>query len=926
MSWQLHLELLKEKIIQKYGHEVTDHAECSDLAHKVCIDTRKQLSASTIKRMFGLIKSNTNLSKHTLNVFALYVGYKDWDNFLKINNLSSDHFWNKFNYLNEITSKILLIEFDRNATIKDVNEVVEKFLATKRADLIGKKYSTIFNKSSENDVFADLQKYKKYSRIISATIKEKNNLLAEYFYPIFTNENTLAKVFYLAFLIDNSELDINISTPHAEMNGVWERIQEAAKIIGKKNLQTTKQVLQLEQYKTIDRKNISTFLEEFYDSDKIFTALVAPKAMGKSTALIHWLENAFFSAEAPHKKDIVLYLDFQIILNQDNGIWGWIKSEIEYYSGLNISETIFAINFYVKHKIVIVVENLSIQNEKQAEQFIDELSNFLFLNNRKTCFKIIFSFRNYSWLLVTKALSNIPVIKELWYGVDFDLKQENFTNITLFNKNEIEKIINVHFDDIDWNYFIFRYKYLFPLMKYPFFLDFFIKNFQKYSIHTEILFYKHEIKQRILSGIFNEQKVLFLKSLIKQMNWGKTKILPKKDITHLFDNFPKVYPELIDSGIIDEYQETENLSLSFDFVRINYDFLFEYILSCHWFDEKVPNLSNFIFLVRFYKNEQTGINILTTVLKSAMLSGENEKIKILITSIWSQAVKAKDETEKKLFQKYFISIIYELSSQLILNDLQQEKFLSLLHHAVLNKQHFFEFYFDIDILGQIPANKILHYISIRRTAKAEVIGKIILLFKYFFENKKLNAKQIAAEIVLDENIDNLYIKTLLACGKLLINQENNIQDSLLNPIYKFINYQQPESEFFVERAFINFWILETFTLKSLFKPIIKNRDYFFQQEHTGLFIGKHMIDVYLANAYLHIGDLHRAQIINKKILKESLSEYEYFQNMRFHIFQYHLKNQSSDFELATAFKQKAVEIAQQLNLKYFQLLLNPVHV
>ena len=56
-------------------------SDCNWLSQKIYEETQKQLSISTLKRFFGLIKSNHNPSQYTLDTLAEFVGFKDWNDF-----------------------------------------------------------------------------------------------------------------------------------------------------------------------------------------------------------------------------------------------------------------------------------------------------------------------------------------------------------------------------------------------------------------------------------------------------------------------------------------------------------------------------------------------------------------------------------------------------------------------------------------------------------------------------------------------------------------------------------------------------------------------------------------------------------------------------------------------------------------------------
>ena len=75
------LEHLKKEIINKFGQELSYSKDCENLAEIICESTGGRISATTIRRLYGLLKSPSAPSKFTLNLLAQYVGYKSWGDF-----------------------------------------------------------------------------------------------------------------------------------------------------------------------------------------------------------------------------------------------------------------------------------------------------------------------------------------------------------------------------------------------------------------------------------------------------------------------------------------------------------------------------------------------------------------------------------------------------------------------------------------------------------------------------------------------------------------------------------------------------------------------------------------------------------------------------------------------------------------------------
>lgn len=75
--------VLLEKVEEKYPFEILHSKDCDNLAQDILQVTGERVSGSTIKRLFGFIKTKSNPNKYTLNVLSKYIGNIDYQCFLK---------------------------------------------------------------------------------------------------------------------------------------------------------------------------------------------------------------------------------------------------------------------------------------------------------------------------------------------------------------------------------------------------------------------------------------------------------------------------------------------------------------------------------------------------------------------------------------------------------------------------------------------------------------------------------------------------------------------------------------------------------------------------------------------------------------------------------------------------------------------------
>ena len=79
------IEQLKAKTELVFGKHIKTQKDCTTLSLKVLEVTGEVVSHSTIRRCWGLLKTNTQPSQNTLEVLSRYCGFKSWDDFVKKN-------------------------------------------------------------------------------------------------------------------------------------------------------------------------------------------------------------------------------------------------------------------------------------------------------------------------------------------------------------------------------------------------------------------------------------------------------------------------------------------------------------------------------------------------------------------------------------------------------------------------------------------------------------------------------------------------------------------------------------------------------------------------------------------------------------------------------------------------------------------------
>lgn len=99
-----YLNHLRNQIHKKFPSKITNNSGCEILIADIFSKTQHLLSIDTIKRLLVLKKSNSLPSIFTLDVCSQYLGYHDWEDFVKTY-LEQNIFYHKILFINIIEEK-----------------------------------------------------------------------------------------------------------------------------------------------------------------------------------------------------------------------------------------------------------------------------------------------------------------------------------------------------------------------------------------------------------------------------------------------------------------------------------------------------------------------------------------------------------------------------------------------------------------------------------------------------------------------------------------------------------------------------------------------------------------------------------------------------------------------------------------------------
>lgn len=76
------VEVLKKRVEEKLGTKMHTPTNFTKLSTTILLETKKYLSQTTLKRLWGYISGAEIVRYSTLDILSIYLGYKDWDDYL----------------------------------------------------------------------------------------------------------------------------------------------------------------------------------------------------------------------------------------------------------------------------------------------------------------------------------------------------------------------------------------------------------------------------------------------------------------------------------------------------------------------------------------------------------------------------------------------------------------------------------------------------------------------------------------------------------------------------------------------------------------------------------------------------------------------------------------------------------------------------
>ncbi len=559
--------------------------------------------------------------------------------------------------------------------------------------------------------------------ILEKTNRKISETTLRRFFGLLSSSSKLSK-YTIATLITYSNFNTKNKITDDQQDGLWNDIRKESLSYTNYYIQSIKNKSISDYALSINRVKVEDILNNFIESDKNYTSLIAPGGYGKSTLLAKWIENPKSSINS---NDIILFTNALIFENtfQSNNKARIIDLNL---NTSNILQLIKQSN-QAKGRFVIIidaVDELSL-NIDRLNRFITWIIEFVTQNNTNPWFKVILSVRNvtYDKYITPLFVQNTSSFNQNNNTLCFT---ENKIKVPYYESKEVISILQKTINTEELNSFLDQITNpeILSLLQTPINLalyqtDIFLKNTkEKVSV---IYLYQQLLNTYIYQSTFVDEKTDIIEAIIKELIDKSSFSIPKNILKKTYPihikqkgNYFAAYNELIKDGILYEYIQNDinNIAtyvISFKHVNIYYYLCAIYMIKQH------GKLNSLLFekIINEYSNLEFKINIIGYLFSIAY---KNENI---------EAIRNFYNLEESILDSINMAITIGLCLR-DKNNIQDELILNFAKNP-LAQRYFFEEFVDINqlILGFDDNLKI--YNKYKKTNEANIYCNSLHLYK-----------------------------------------------------------------------------------------------------------------------------------------------------------------------------------------------------
>lgn len=209
------IERLKKHVVQSFKLPVNEHADYENLMIDIENKTHRSISTSTLKRVFGYLKSKSNPSKYTLDTLAMYSGFENWHKFVTMPQSEHSPAENKA-FFNAVKKAMNIMELDSSGKIIFVNTLMLKWMGKKKFEVVGRHISEIldFENDTKSENFWNDLKGGEVKKLVYPVQEEDDDAmwLVKTFTPIKNKKGEVSKILVVSVQVMENEIDDDVQS------------------------------------------------------------------------------------------------------------------------------------------------------------------------------------------------------------------------------------------------------------------------------------------------------------------------------------------------------------------------------------------------------------------------------------------------------------------------------------------------------------------------------------------------------------------------------------------------------------------------------------------------------------------------------------------------------------------------------------------
>jgi hypothetical protein len=517
----------------------------------------------------------------------------------------------------------------------------------------------------------------------------------------------------------------------------------------------------------VHRAFAEKYLERFINSRKTATILIAPTGFGKSALLLQWYNTHFSGNDARYKDDIVCLIDGGLFFTfyhqaQENEI---LNQLLDF--DFKISQKLFQHkekdNQDVRFFLIIDDVDKVFSVREKFHLIAENIMRLLMINKNNSWFKVILTCRPENLEVFTSLVIPNPMLAEGFFNVNF--RHRNYleaTNIPLFSLKELQKALAYSNSMVNYNYLSLYYSDIFNVINTPLFFSLLISDkYYTETEFTEIGFLNQLLQQFYFSPPFAEEKQFLINKFIHLYNVEEEYSSVGKDTLLAGSDSRLIYQELVKAGLIFEYidpSDTPGVNLKVRFANKN---IFEYLLIRTLLNENSDSTALLHDVFENYKhNIPTQNALLKWVVKIAFFDDNVEFIK-QIHKLLELQVNVSNELVNETMPGSLRSIQNAFIECLRSKKQLCHMLLPWLAKSRLGQKLYFEEYFDMDNLMNVPEKSIEVYAQSNGTYDGQMVARFIVFIKAYYS---LDYETCASEFEKIGKINYTDLQTPLGLG------------------------------------------------------------------------------------------------------------------------------------------------------------------